>query len=114
MPTKWVYNKNGDICLGKKQSKYYHPVKITFKTGFFPRIKSVSTPGKQHSYSYKKLLRLHNSLGDMATIIVSSSVTGSICTSSELLARGNYGGLVLFVVYHYHRSARKKSKKTFA
>ena len=115
LPNKWHYNHRGQLVLGKRQSNYYHPVNVTFKTNLFPRIKSVTTPGKRRQYffKYKKLLRLHNRLGAMATIIVSSSVSRGLCTSSELLAKGKHGGLVLFIVYHYQDSTRRKERKTF-
>lgn len=84
--------------FGKKLSKYYTPVKIFFKDGLRPIIKTVGSPGKRAYYSWKKLDRVWKKISPSANIYVSTSRLRKICNASELVPLRE-GGVPLFIVH---------------
>ena len=98
LPKKFHYNNNGDMLLGKKLSNYYTPVRLFFKDGPKPLIKTVGSPGKRMHYSKKKLDRVWRRVGTSALIFVSSPKLGRICNASELVKIGE-GGTPIFIVH---------------
>lgn len=98
MPKKFHYNKNGDLLLGKKLSNYYTPVKIFFKDGLRPTIKTIGSPGKRAYYSKKKFDRVWRKIGPSANMYVTTSKLGKICNASELANMGE-GAIPLFIVH---------------
>lgn len=99
MPKKFYYNHSGELMLGKKLSNYYTPVKIIFKDGPRPYIKTVGSPGKRMNYTFKKLDRVWRKVGSSAHIFVSSARLKKICNASELIPLGE-GGTPICIVHY--------------
>jgi ribosomal protein S8 len=95
---KLYFDFFGNQRFGKKGSNFYTAVNVYFRSGVFPKIESVSTPGKQFPYPFLKLNRLCRAYGPGKVIIVSSSSLGKICNAREVVAAGE-GALVLFIVH---------------
>jgi hypothetical protein len=98
MPKKFHYGVACSPMFGKKLSKYYTPVRMFFKDGLKPVIKTVGSPGKRMYYSKKKLDRVWRKVGTSAQVYVSSSKLKRICNASELVKIGE-GGVPLFIVH---------------
>jgi hypothetical protein len=98
LPKAIFYNHCGAPMFGKKLSNYYTPVKIFFKDGPRPIIKTVGSPGKRMYYTHIKLARVWRKVSSSAYIYVSSSKLKRICNATELV-NIRQGGTPLFIVH---------------
>src|ERR1700722_6485795 len=85
--------------LRGRHTSFCYPVEITLKHELVKKIYSVSTPGKYHYMSKRKLAQyIERRIGARGVVIVSSPRLGRLCNAKELIALGE-GGLVVCVVF---------------